>query len=52
MVTTSELQDKIAIAKARYRDLLKQSQNPHADPVLKSLEMAIAKLEKQAKSAK
>ena len=49
MTTTSDVQDKLATAKARYNELLKQSQNPHADPVLKSLQIAIAKLEKQAK---
>lgn len=49
MPAMSEVQDKLATAKARYNELLKQSQNPHADPVLKSLKMAIAKLEKQAK---
>ena len=49
MPTTSTVHDKLATAKARYNELLKQSQNPHADPVLKSLQMAISKLEKQAK---
>ncbi|MGK7910289.1 MAG: hypothetical protein AB4050_02235 [Synechococcus sp.] len=48
MPATSKVQDKLATAKARYNQLLKQSQNPHADPVLKSLQMAISKLEKQA----
>ena len=48
MPATSTVQDKLATAKARYNELLKQSQNPHADPVLKSLQMAISKLEKQA----
>ena len=45
-----DLQDKLAQAKVRYQQLRADSQNPHTDPVLKSLEMAIARLEKQLQS--
>ena len=44
------LQEKLAQAKARYQQLRADSQNPHTDPVLKSLEMAIAQLERQLQS--
>lgn len=46
----NDLQEKLAQAKTRYRQLRSDSQNPHTDPVLKSLEMAIARLEKQLQS--
>ena len=45
-----DLQEKLAQAKARYHQLRAGSQNPHADPVLKSLEMAIAQLERKLRS--
>ena len=51
MSDRTEAASKLTVAKQRYQELLKQSQNPHADPVLKSLQMAIAKLEKQANIA-
>ena len=44
------MEEKLAQAKARYQQLRANSQNPHTDPVLKSLEMAIARLEKQLQS--
>lgn len=44
----AELQTQLTEAKQRHRQLRDASQNPHADPVLKSLQLAIAKLEKQA----
>ena len=43
------LPEKLAQVKARYRKIRADSQNPHADPVLKSLELAIAHLERQEK---
>ena len=45
----SDLREKLTEIKARYEKLLAESQNPHADPILKSLQLAIAKLEKQLK---
>ena len=51
MPAAQEVETKLAAVKQRYQALLKQSQNPHADPVLKSLQMAIQKLEKQAREA-
>lgn len=42
-----DLQKKFETAKARYERLRAESQNPHADPLLKSLQLAIARLEKQ-----
>ncbi len=50
MQAMTEVESKLAVVKQRYQELLKQSQNPHADPILKSLQMAISKLEKQARS--
>ena len=47
-----DLQEKLAQAKARYRQLRANSQNPHTNPVLKSLEMAIARLERQLQTNK
>ena len=41
------MQEKLAQNKARYQKLLAESQNSHPDPILKSLQLAIAKLEKQ-----
>lgn len=38
-------------AKRRYDLLRSQSQNPHTDPVLKSLEMALASLEQKTNVA-
>ena len=49
MSVHTEAASKLSVAKQQYQALLKQSQNPHTDPVLKSLKMAISKLEKQVK---
>ncbi|MEM9536579.1 MAG: hypothetical protein AAF268_03490 [Cyanobacteria bacterium P01_A01_bin.3] len=43
----SDLQQQLEAAKIKYQELLAQSQNPHVDPILKSLQVAIASLEKK-----
>ena len=47
LIDMEDLQHKFETAKARYQQLRADSQNPHADPLLKSLQLAIARLEKQ-----
>lgn len=43
----TDLHKQLAEAKTRYQRLLEKSQNPHADPLLQSLKMAIARLEQK-----
>lgn len=47
----SNLQQQLEAAKLKYQELLAQSQNPHTDPILKSLQMAIASLEQTVSSS-
>jgi hypothetical protein len=46
--THSSAVEKLNQAKAQYERLHQASQNPHADPLLKSLQLAISRLEKAA----
>ena len=41
------LPEKLTQVRANYQKLRADSQNPHADPMLKSLELAISRLESQ-----